>query len=220
MAHTVLTPALRAALLRGEPQAWQQMRQLVMRCAAIGCAKSGAAHLAEDVASEVLALLHQSFLHRLQDGSVMEPFVVEACRRVALSMRRQFDEHMHVDVSDDSDDSDDTTPEEQLKAPDESVDARLDAQRAKERIRQSTQASFWRSSAPRKYERRQYQSGNKKFAQALKAERLRRGWTQRQMAAAMGIGLPTYISYEHACVMTPNPAVIDLLKTMQSERLS
>jgi DNA-directed RNA polymerase specialized sigma24 family protein/DNA-binding XRE family transcriptional regulator len=218
MAHTALTPLLRQALLRGDADAWQRMRQLVMRCAAIGSAKAGAAHLAEDVAAEVLALMHQSFIHRLQDNSPIEPFLVEASRRVALAMRRQFDEHMHVDVTDEDSDNADT-PEAQLEAPDEAVDARLDAQRAKERIRQATSAAFWRSSGARKYERKQYQSGDKRFAQALKAERRRRGWTQRQMAAAMGIGLATYISYEHACVMTPNPAVIDLLKKMQGESL-
>jgi len=217
MAHTALTPALRNALLRGDADAWRQMRQLVMRCAAIGSAKAGAAHLADDVAAEVLALMHQSFIHRLQDGSPMEPFLIEAGRRVALSMRRQFDEHMHVDVTDDDSDTEDAL-EAQIEAPDEAVDARLDAQRAKERIRQATPASFWRSSPTRKYERQQYRCGDKRFAQALKAERQRRGWTQRQMSAAMGIRLSTYISYEHACVMTPNPEVIDMLKKMQSER--
>jgi len=211
---------MREALLKGDAQAWQEMYRLVKRCAAIGCFKAGSTHLVEDVASEVLMLMHQSFVHRLQDGVPIEPFLIEASRRVALAMKRKFDEHMHVDITDEESRDDPSEPlEERIEAPNEAVDEQIDAQLAKERIRQTTSEAFWKNSKEHKHERHQYRCGDERFAQALKDERRRRGWTQRQMAAALGLKLSTYISYEHACVITPNPDVIDMLKKLRSEKI-
>jgi DNA-directed RNA polymerase specialized sigma24 family protein len=216
----ILAAGMREALLKGDAGAWQEMHRLIMRCAAIGCFKAGSPHLVDDVASEVLLLMHQSFVHRLQEGAPVEPFLIEASRRVALAMRRSFDEHMHADVT--NDDSHDDPPEpleERIEAPNEVVDEQIDAQLAKERIRQATNEAFWKNSKERKYKRQQYRCGDERFAQALKDERKRRGWTQQQMAAALGIKLSTYISYEHACVMTPNPDVIDMFKKLRNEKI-
>lgn len=230
-----MTAELKDRLLAQEGKAWKEMSALVNRCARLGCWKAGATHLQDDVAAEVLILMHTQLLAQLQNGARLDPFLIEVSRRVALSMRRSLDEDrlvsneaegggMLFDVA-----GEDFTSE---------LENRITSERAKERIRASVKKNFWKpevtagrsasanstavGSDTRKNDeenkgRSQYGCGDLDFAKQLKAERKRRRWTQRQMAIYMGVGLPTYISYEHACVIKPNPLMVDVLNRMLEE---
>lgn len=230
-----MTADLKSRLVAQDGKAWKEMSALVNRCARHGCWKAGASHLQDDVAAEVLILLHTQLLAQLQDGARLDPFLIEVSRRVALSMRRSLDEDrlvsndaegggMIFDVA-----GDDFTNE---------LEDRITSERAKERIRASVNKNFWKAethtsraapaaptaagaSADQDDEaargRSQYGCGDQDFAKQLKAERKKRRWTQRQMATYMGVGLPTYISYEHACVIKPNPLMVDVLNRMLEE---
>lgn len=228
-----MTVELKDRLMAQEAKAWKEMSALVNRCARHGCWKVGASHLQDDVAAEVLILMHTQLLAQLQNGARLDPFLIEVSRRVALSMRRSLDEDRLV--SNDAEGGgmifdvvgEDFTSE---------LEDRITSERAKERIRSSVDEEFWQGddgpgresrsggsgAAASEYDeslkgRSQYGCGDMDFAKQLKSERKRRGWTQRQMAAYMGVGLPTYISYEHACVIKPNPLMVDVLNRMLDE---
>lgn len=212
----LLEPDFKARLLAQDKEAWKEVSALIDRCARQATWKVGASHLVEDVASEVLVLMHAQFVHQLSPGAPLAVFLLEACRRVALSMRRRRFEDRLVSNDDDEGElfhepiQEDMTP---------LVHTQLTAQRARERIKAAVSEDFWTPGEQKqpKPQRKQYGCGDQRLAAALKAERQARGWTQRQMASYMGLGLPTYISYEHACVITPNSDVIDTLRKMQME---
>ncbi|MCX8016516.1 MAG: helix-turn-helix domain-containing protein [Rhodocyclaceae bacterium] len=213
-----LTPELREQLLRNDRQAWQRMQALVLRCARVGAYRAGVSFLYEEVASELLLLLHSSFLSRLDDGAALQPFLMEAARRVALAQRRQMG--LTHEVPAEEDDGEEPAHEPATTAEDEErLDLRIDAQAARQRVLRRAAELFASQDEKPAYERKQYGCGSWDLAGELKHERKRRGWTQRQMAAYMGLKLPTYISYEHACVKSPNPDIVAMLRTMQAESL-
>lgn len=220
-AAAFLTEELKQALLAGDARAWNDVRALVVRCARSACPKVGAGHLIDDVASEVLLLMHAQFLGKLQPGSPLQAFLYEACRRVALAMRRRHEEDRMVLA----DDEDDDLPEPVQPDVSPVIEAGVDAQKARQRILAGATSSFWQEHSDaavqqqQKPARNQYRCGDEAFAQELQRERKRRGWTQRQMAAYMGVGLPTYISYEHACVIEPPAHIVAKLAAMRRERL-
>ena len=211
----VLTDQLKNDLLRNDAEAWSLISALANKCAKRAAGSVNAAHLAEDAAHELLLLLYTHLLPRMEVGKPVEPFLNEVCRRILLAMRRQrreasicFDDDQVVWYM-----------ENQEQTEPMAKEMMIDAHAAKERIRRAVPESFWKETKKTGNERNQYQSGDRKFAELLKQERKRRKWTQKQMASYMGLKLPTYISYEHACVINPNPDIIDLLKSMQKETL-
>ena len=211
----LLDQELKERLLAQDKKAWKEISALIHSCARQATWKIGASHLAEDVASEVLTLMYKQFIHQLSPGAALTVFLLEACRRVALSMQRSRFEDRLVFISDD-DEEEETLPEPIQEDTTPLVHTKLIAQRARERIKASVSKDFWEQGQPKK-KRNQYGCGDHDLARRLREERKRRGWTQKQMAAYMGLKLPTYISYEHACVITPNPHVIDTLRKMQAQ---
>lgn len=211
------TRELRDRLLAHDARAWREVQGLVRRCSRHAAHKVGADHLEDDVAAEVLILMHERFVRELQPSAPLAAFLAEVARRVALAMRRRRHEDRLVCAEDD-----DGSAIEAESAQDDALPmafALHRAQLARDRIEKSVGDRFWRPTESSKpAPRNQYRCGDVVLAEALKQERRARGWTQRQMAAYMGLKLPTYISYEHACVISPRADVVDMLRQMQAER--
>lgn len=212
----VFTQQWQDRLLANDSGAWREMSDFAAKCARAGAWRAGAAHLADDVAGDLLLLIHTQFVRRLRVGDALRPFLVEAARRIALVNLRKYQNTRIIPVDDDNE-----ALLEAHASPDiarASIN-KIDAERARERIKESVNnAAFWDATEHTPSGREQYGCGDHNLAAELRFERTLRKWTQKQMAAFLGVPLPTYISYEHACVMRPNDGIISQLRAMQRER--
>lgn len=76
-------------VLRGEPMAMNSLMAAVKKSARIGSRKAGAESIEDDVAQEVAMLFLDGLIHKFDESYNVEPILIEASRRVALSLMRK-----------------------------------------------------------------------------------------------------------------------------------
>lgn len=76
-------------ILRGDPKATNNLMVAVRKSARIGSRKVGAESIEDDVAQEVAMLFLEKLIHKFDESYNVEPILIEASRRVALSLMRK-----------------------------------------------------------------------------------------------------------------------------------
>lgn len=204
------------ALKRGESGAWGQLCAHVRKMSRFVAYRAGLSDFAEDIEGEVLLVFQRSLVDRMQPGLPIAPFVYEVCRRTALSVRRNYIDDR---VSSQEDEEGNLVYESVDDSFIERVENNIDVERSRSEVikRFSKSVADKQVTQKKKEPRNQYGCGDLELADRLKSIRLRRGWTQEQMASYMGVKKSTYISYEHACVKNPSSDVYRFVKQMEAE---
>jgi Uncharacterized protein conserved in bacteria len=218
-----------AALTRKEPAAVADLLRLCQQCARVGAAKVGAQSFTNDIVQDMMLLVLERFLPAYDGEREVEPFLIEAARRMGLGYQRRHGREILLPEREDGGDplhqvADDVAATADVAAIEEETNRRAAEARAaliaRMRERQSA-ASGGRANAakpaavktrkPSKTARRRMRGddprlllrqarANRPAVQRLRAIRRKLGLTQEQMAIALGLTPNAIRSLEYGLV--------------------
>lgn len=84
------------ALVAREPRAIADLLRLCTHCARIGASKVGAQEFSDDIAQEIVLFVLDRFLAQYDGERDVEPYLIEAGRRMGLSYYRKHSREIHV----------------------------------------------------------------------------------------------------------------------------
>ncbi len=86
------------AIKRQEPKALKELLAVVKKSAWVGCSKVMAEDRHEDIAQDVFMLFITNLVYRFDEAYQAEPFLIETCKRVAMSQMRRKRELLLEDL--------------------------------------------------------------------------------------------------------------------------
>ena len=192
----------------GDPQCWKELAPVIRKCAASGARRSKAEAHVDDVEQELYLFLMKNY-GRLDEDYNIEPYLIETARKISLAYKRKFaffgteGEDKRVDgiaslmgqevASHEEAGTALVSKTDQDMALDYLMGKSSELRRASEQSKAdnvNTQSTENGEKKTRKFHRTPEQT-------ALRRIREEAGLTQIDMAARMGLKLPTYQSYEY-----------------------
>lgn len=193
------------AVSRGDHKAIAEIQAVCRRIAQSVARKFQAHGFADDLAQE-LTIIVVSRLPQVYDGkSEIEPFVWEAARRLTLAHLRRSTREQTREDADDEESWQSRIPDEQSPTADAWAAGVIDAEQAKRakeqlvtRIREKRGGGGERPTSRKGGDTSAWSAPSRRKRRRVWEVRRRLGWTQRQMAEALGVPLNRFRIAEQA----------------------
>lgn len=220
------------AVIKGEPGAIARIRPVMRKCAKAGAFKAGAPDLADDVEQELWLFMMGSGGTRIDLTYNLEPWLIEAARRMTLALRRNLQPAEEISAEEESTEtgSEPVTHDDAMHRAEISLDRQKALHylmRKCNKIRELTVHFVTEEAVEQPKELVDIGQARREPAKAyrgspaareLREIRQRLRLTHEEMAMRLGLKMPTYQSYEYARVKAVPEDVMERARALLDDQ--